>query len=400
MADAESFCGAKMVLALMNAGCDVTVLTIDPALEGYPLDDSSVWRPAIEVSRPIKPVRSLGKVCTVLCAIRYQTSIDARWIGAVVAEARSLHRQRKFDLVYSRSLPMIAHVAGYWCAQILGLPWVASINDPWDYHMFPGYDVKPTSMIRKSVSKQWLLRTLGAATLITYPSRRLHDFHIRLTGRQHRGALMEHIGWTRSVSPNPQPCFQLVHAGRLVADRSASGLLAGLKQFLSLHPPASSRTKLVLVGPKDRRSEDLVMRLELQNTVTSTGRVSYEECLKYICGASVCVLVEGNVPDSIYLPSKFADYVAARKPVLALSPGRGTIADLLPCRGIVRVDPDDPNGIARAIGQFYPLWMEGKVQRESPPDELVARFAPETVAAKFLSAVLESLPCGGRRTVP
>ena len=68
-------------------------------------------------------------------ALRYQTIASARWVAAAVEAAERLHRVRPFDLVYSRSLPKEAHICGYWTARRLRLPWLANLNDPWDFHV-------------------------------------------------------------------------------------------------------------------------------------------------------------------------------------------------------------------------------------------------------------------------
>ena len=70
-------------------------------------------------------------------AVRYQTWY-ARWLHEAVRQAIRLHQDSAFDVVYSRSPPMFGHIAGYWCAKELNLPWIANLNDPfWDFHQIP-----------------------------------------------------------------------------------------------------------------------------------------------------------------------------------------------------------------------------------------------------------------------
>ncbi len=395
MADSEGFCSAKMVMELMRLGCDVTVLRMDVSMTNRQLDQSSVWQPAIKASLAIKPTKSFGRISSVFYAIRYRTDSYARWIGAVVAEARSLHRKKRFDLVYSRSLPMIAHIAGYWCAKAIRTPWVANINDPWDLHLCPGSERKPHSWTHIAISEYWLRMAFMSETLVTYPSSRLCDFHTRFASVAHKSAIVTHIGYASSILPEPSQFFHLVHTGLIaqrISGRSPSGLISGLDQFLSRNDEARSKVRLTLVGPEDAESKELVAKLGLQTIVTWTGRVSYEESLKYIKNASVCVLVEGNMAEGIYLPSKLADYIVAQKPILALSPANGVIADMLPCRGILRVSPDNVNGIAKAFERLYRAHQQGKLYSECSPDEIVLQFTPENVVTNFFSAVSKVVP--------
>jgi hypothetical protein len=96
--------------------------------------------------------------------------------------------------------------------------------------------------------------------------------------------------------------------------------------------------------------------------------------------------------EGIYLASKVTDYAAAGRPILALSPARGVIADMLPCRGIVRVDLDKVDAIAQAIGHFHQLYKAGKIQDERLTDEFVSQFKPAQVAARFFHCVSDAIP--------
>ena len=149
---------------------------------------------------------------------------------------------------------------------------------------------------------------------------------------------------------------------------------------------------MTLVGPEDPASQESVVGLHLQDTVTWKGRVSYEESLRCISEASVCILAEGSLKEGIYLPSKVADYAVAGNAILALSPTPGVVADMLPCRGLVRVNPHDVPAIGDAIGHFYQLYKSGGLQRERLTDEFINQFTPARVADTFLRAVRGVIP--------
>ena len=79
-------------------------------------------------------------------------------------------------------------------------------------------------------------------------------------------------------------------------------------------------TEVILVGPEDKETSSLVRELKLERFVTDTGRLSYKASLSYISLASICVFIEGKMSEGIYFPSKLADYITAKKPILALTP--------------------------------------------------------------------------------
>ena len=187
--------------------------------------------------------------------------------------------------------------------------------------------------------------------------------------------------------------FHLIHAGKLGSNeftgRSTAALLEGLQLFLNECEDARHLTSLTLVGPEDLATQAHVRRLGLDGTVVSVGRIDYEDSLKYIESASVCVLVEADMPEGIFLPSKLADYISARKPILALSPRVGVVADLEPGGGITRVDPGDACGVRDAIRGLYIDFRRGTLARRSPSGFQVDQFRPEVVANRFLKTLRE-----------
>jgi glycosyltransferase involved in cell wall biosynthesis len=185
--------------------------------------------------------------------------------------------------------------------------------------------------------------------------------------------------------------FLIVHAGRLgvhdLTGRSAVSLLEGLKELFRIRPAARSRTRLLFVGPEDSETLHHAGSEEVREHVSSTGLVSYEGSLDYIAQASVCVLVEGDVREGVFLPSKLCDYIAARKPVLALSPGVGTVADLAAEGGVRRVHPKDAAAVAAALAELFDAFVESRLDSYAPSTSLARRFEGKRVIDDFLTSV-------------
>ena len=386
----ETFCGAKMVAALRKVGADVQVICDREYLNepGALLDNSSYWSSLESVTHPLDATKSRSGLKALYYAVRYRAyKFHPRWISALVRHARALHRQKPFDLVYSRSPVTRSHVAGYWAKRALDVPWVANINDPWELHLFPDSPPRKVSSLYAAISNYWLGKTLRSADLVTYPSARLGHFTERLAGVKHNRAVIPHVGQAVEPASDEDGVFRLVHAGKLTAgsrtERSSSGLLRGLSRFLEARPEARANTQLVLAGPEDENSRQLLIELGLEEIVRPVGRKSYEESLRLVSSATICVLVEARMKEGIYLPSKFADYIVARKPVLALSPSNGTIADAAD-GGVIRLDCDDEEGIAAAIEKYYVYFLNGSLADHVPSEETVRSYEGHVLAEKFL----------------
>jgi len=400
-ADPEAFCGAKMVQALMQRGAAVTVLCSSNFRE-RPYDDSALWDGVkkVTVDVPVPPL--VNRMQSVTAASRFQTLSHPRWVRAAVQTAKLLHGAREFDLVYTRSLPTTSHIAGFWCAKILKLPWIANINDPWASQFFPVDGGPQLSHFWTTENLFWLRRTIRSADLITFPCRRLMDFHLRLAKLNHPARVIPHIGYkSKRADQRSDGHFRLVHAGRLLASegRFGSALLVGLKAFLDSSAEAAADVKLILVGPGDGETEKLISEMGLQQNIEIVGRVNYESSLDYIASASVCVLIESRVDEGIFFASKLADYLAHGKPVLALSPGIGTAADLASRGELIRVD-HNPNAVREAIAALYADFKSGALSLRNPSDQLQAELRGHTVADHFLATcrALISTRSEGRET--
>lgn len=396
LADSEAYCGAKMVKALTDFGADVRVISASNINgPGFPLDHSPVWQFARGLNTNVPVPVEKERFRRLRATIRYQ-SLNARWLEAVVQLAKRLHRENKFDLIYSRSWPMVAHAAGYWCSRALDLPWVANTNDPWDRCFWPGSQGMHGTILDRIPGSFWLRRTFRHAQLLTFPSERLANFHFRLAGRHPATVIIPHIGCSPKPADNRdgpaggQSLFKLVHAGKLgaaeLSGRSARGLFAGLARFLAAVPEARPAVRLLLVGPGDKQTQLLVEELGLSEQVVQVDRISYEESLRCISQASVCVLLEAKMDEGMFLPSKLVDYISLRKPILALSPQIGVAADMAAAGELLRVDPDDAPAIQAAIASLYSDFRRGALHCRAPREAFFRQFDAAVVAGKFMGA--------------
>ena len=147
-----------MVLALRDQGVDVTVIHKDSSNLFAP-DNSPRWEPLHSRAISVDQGPRQSFFSSLLGAFRFRTPAYARWIQPAIEKAVHLHQEKPFDLIYSRSLPFFAHVAGYWMKRKLNLPWIANVNDPWDLHLFPDDRAQRVSKLYAMGSNYWLRRS-------------------------------------------------------------------------------------------------------------------------------------------------------------------------------------------------------------------------------------------------
>ena len=90
--------------------------------------------------------------------------------------------------------------------------------------------------------------------------------------------------------------------------------------------------------------------------------------------------------EGVFLPSKLMDYVSAARPVLALSPANGCVADVLRFGGGIRVGPDDVDASTDALQALYLRWKDGTLDELAPTQTVTEYFSPSRVVPRYEEA--------------
>lgn len=387
-ADSEAFCGAKVAIGLLKKNVEVVVMSLSQNLAiQKDKDESELWNPLKNVIYQVDVLQNKNKIHSIFNVIQYKTFAWARWISSVVETAKLFHIKNNFDFIYTRSLPMIAHIIGYWVSKDLKIPWVANMNDPWDWHLFPDFYKKNISNPYRIASNYWFKKTINSADLLTYPSERLWKYHEKISGIVHKAEVIPHIGYG-FMGKKDQETFTITHAGRMGIEgtaRSPISFLKAVKFSIQNYPEIKSKMRVIFIGRVDNTTRQFITDLGLEETVKTTGKISYEESLRFIASSNMCLLIEGKMEEGIYLPSKFADYIVSKKPVLALSPSVGTINDLANHRGVYRVDVEDNKSIEEIITKHFFAFKMKKYDEYSPSELLIKKYDSETVIQGFIN---------------
>jgi len=394
-ASAEAFVSAKLVLALLDAGVEVRVLTASPTVEfgpgSYREDHSLIWDrlgPSVHMVGGDGQGR-FGGLRKVHSALKYGALFTHPiLVDMFCAAARDLMAEQEFDAVYTRSHPLAAHLVGLHLKRRFGSPWIANFNDCAYGGLLPE-PFRQAGPLLPTLSHVWALRrVLANADAVTFCCERLAEAHLRGGDRRKNGLvrIIPHIG--QAVGHKDcRDSFVVLHAGNLSDfGRGGSCFLGGFQRFLQGHPEAKSTAMLKMVGAGGGEVASWAAEHGISHNVVATPRVPYEESLREIAGCSVAVLIEAPVKEGIFFPSKLADYLCAEKPVLAISPAAGTVSDMFSRGGGgIRVDYDDTEGAARALGRFYEAWRENRLSHWASTHHEV--LAPSRVAQRFVDVI-------------
>lgn len=260
------------------------------------------------------------------------------------------HQKEPFDLIYSRSNKVTSHIAALGFRNRNPLPWIAGFNDPYPESLYPSsYD----NSIKKRKGRcklidNWLIKEIYTKPdALIFPSARLQAHLLRNLPfiDQNKCHIVPHIGADIGPLTHTPDIDSLIfsHVGKLDMARNPEHFLKAWKVF-------SESTELKVEFRQIGRVDHDLNQTPNDRTIKVIPPIPYEQSISEINKSDVALLIEAPMKEGIFLPSKFADYISMGKPVLCLSPNKGTINDYISNNGGgIVVDPQDEQGILNAL---------------------------------------------------
>ena len=101
---------------------------------------------------------------------------------------------------------------------------------------------------------------------------------------------------------------------------------------------------------------------DLKNIVSFYEQKDLEATWEWIGRADILLLLEFQFSQGIFFYAKLSDYIHTNRPILALSPKKGVIADLFKNGGGIIAPPQESNGIAEALDKLITSWQSKNLQ--------------------------------------
>lgn len=180
--------------------------------------------------------------------------------------------------------------------------------------------------------------------------------------------------------------FRFMHVGMLYKfKRTAEPFMRGAQRLLEKHPELKGRFTLEFYGANDRYIQ-AAADYGLEGVAIFKGTVSYLESLAVMTQADCLLLRDADFSDqglryTPFYPGKLADYLGAKKPVLAVTMANGCVPDMLARLGGASLTEEDIDGIADA------MWaaMQGRLTVNSEEAELYSHHQTAERARQALS---------------
>lgn len=318
---------------------------------------------------------------------------EAGWASFAQRQAAELIRRRQVQAVYTTSTPYTAHLVGLRLKQRFGLPWIADFRDPW----VGNATLRPPTPWHRGRIEGWERQVVTAADRVTVVSEPMAQaFRAAYPQLEPQRFLTLPNGYDPEDFAQAQPLGRqpdrlgIVYSGSFYGQRTSQPFLQALHNVLARGAIPRTAVQVRLVGNVGQATAEQVQALELADVVAMTGYVAHHQSVGYVLGADVLLLVIAPGPGSEgVLTGKIFEYLAAHRPILALTPPSAAADLIQESRAGVVIDPDDGPAIERQLIAWFDQWRRGVLGCTSDP-AVIERFdrrrLTETLAEALATA--------------
>jgi glycosyltransferase involved in cell wall biosynthesis len=256
------------------------------------------------------------------------------WYRPALRRLRALDLE-SYDVVLSCSQPTVCHLLGLELKRTVQLPWVAYFSDPWVDNPYAHY---PTQRIRdRNVSFE--RSVIGGADRLVFPSPEMRDQISRKygPGAAAKSEVLPHCyvpewyGRAPRAEPRERDSIRILLTGNFYGPRTPIPFLEKLQE-LTRGSGAFSKVSVDIYGQMGSEYLSHPVWKELGSLVRFCGSAGYLDSLAMMKDADYLLLIDadtGEGRESIFFPSKLADYLGSGNPIVGLTPSRGVSTRVL-----------------------------------------------------------------------
>ena len=304
------------------------------------------------------------------------------WVPFAVRKGLEVIKRDKIDIVLTSAPPYSVHLIGWWLAKLTKVPWVADYRDLWG----ASDPFTPVSRFRQRVNAAIERRILKTATEVVTatptlnlkipakdPSVPKEKFHLIVNG-------FDPDDFKDIERREPDGKFTIVFTGGVTPPGTARTFFTALSE---LPPHVKDDLQVTFFGGLYDADRECITELDLGDCVKTEPFISRGEVLERQANSHVLLLLINPLWVES-LPGKLFEYIANRRPILALIPPEGDAAELLRASnaGIIVPWAD----VEEAKSQILSLYAKYKDGTLHPPElvyEAVRPFERRTTAGQL-----------------
>ncbi|MDY0200557.1 MAG: glycosyl transferase family 1 [Bacteroidales bacterium] len=256
---------------------------------------------------------------------------DARifWVNPSVRFLANYLKNNPVDAVISTGPPHSMHLIALKLKQRMGIKWLADFRDPWtsiDY-------MADLPITKRSLQKHKRLEnkvvTMADEVVVVSSQMQAEFEQVRPQGVSLITNGFDHTDFAEHQPPLDSE-FTITHLGSIPANRNSEHLWDALSRMIASDALFASKLKIQLVGSVDKLVADQIKHYGLAGHCTFTGYVNHTKSIEIMQRSQVLLLLVNQSANAKgILTGKVFEYLAARRPILAIGPTDGDVSNLL-----------------------------------------------------------------------
>lgn len=306
---------------------------------------------------------------------------DARknWVLPSIKFLKEVIQKEEITTLITTGPPHSVHLIGHGLQKELKLKWIADFRDPWTsigYH-------KKLRLNSKSIKKHKELEqkvlTSADALIVTSETTKVEfsaitqqPIHVITNGYE-----SEYEG-----GANLDSDFSIAHIGSLLTGRNPKNLWKVLHDMVRDNHAFRKDLRLEFIGVVSKDVLETMYKYELAPYIKIKGYVSHAEALRKQQRAQMLLLIEIDSEETKgIVPGKLFEYMAARRPILALGPeawDAGKIIAKTESGSVFTYDSTD--ALERQILRSYTAFKKQKLHIEAKD---IAQYSRRALTQKL-----------------
>jgi glycosyltransferase involved in cell wall biosynthesis len=291
--------------------------------------------------------------------------------------------KHKPDLIYSRSAPFSSAVLAKKLAKHWQCPWVMHLSDPWVDSPFSN------SSTHRDTQLKLEQECFREASAITLTSQKTIDWYLqRYPMYASKFFLTPNVYDPETLNHSPRTTtekFRVVFTGRLYGSRSLNVFISVLKEAVHRSSRLRNFMEVILAGFFDEANITAITAANIP-VVKYQGPVSLDDAIALQRSAHMLLVIDSLEADArfdLFFPSKLLDYMAANRPIIALTRSSSTTFDVVHNKLGVCFDQDSLSNLGPYLDHCVEEFMAGRSAAFSIDSANLLPYSAETNAEKL-----------------
>lgn len=304
---------------------------VNPAIITY--DAGGDW----EISAPVYKIQqfSINKYLSKIPFVH--GFLRGQYYKNILTEAEEIIKKHNLNMIFSFSNPQESNIIGAMLKKRLNIPFVSYFSDPWyDYPYNP--PLRPWTAGKILRQERFVVKNSDKVVFVNNQARELIMKKFSLSWKK-KAEVIPHC-YDLKDYPETQredkDKYIFSYIGIFYKDRNPEVFFTAFQKIFKEHPGLKNKVEIRIIGMSNNYTgydikdvEKAVNKYGLEENVKLIPPVSYKESLRYMKLSDCLIVLDLNIPQSPFLPSKVVDYAGSGNIILGITPAESPTRDFL-----------------------------------------------------------------------